>query len=216
VDADITCVLAPRIADWRHPYSHLASCASQRFNMTNALSGSNSPHTSDQPSLPSQFATEPKKFSFACNLTRSGGGVVPSVTFEGDAEGPKFLLKWKPYLGHFRSYSLVASCAAEVTIKGGGDGTGGDGSNRENPINRSIPAPTRPTIALNTNAMPRTIPRLSSRLVMRPPPQAGHNFILPAGMAPFIGALATVGVGLAMAGRFVERNPELLVLLAAG
>lgn len=157
-----------------------------------------------------------KKLTFACNLTRAGHGVVPSIAFEGDDEGPKFLLKWQPFSGNFQGYSFIATCQAEVTIKADGGGKSGDDT--PDRFNRSIPAAPNPTTAAKgPDRLTRAIPPASSRLVMRTQSLPhSSSFIKPSGLAPLIGVLGAIGLGLAATGQFVERNPEVLLMLAAG
>lgn len=178
-----------------------------------------------------------KKLTFACNLTRAGHGVVPLIAFEGDDEGPKFLLKWQPFSGDFQGYSFIATCQAEVTIKAGGGGgkTGDSGNTGLSSHSRSIPAPPDQTriagisshAGLTANSLSgrnspglasrsRSIPRSPSRLVMMDTTHSGSQILRPNGLAPLIGVLGAIGLGLAMTGRFIEQNPELLLVLAAG
>ncbi|SIR29280.1 MULTISPECIES: LysM peptidoglycan-binding domain-containing protein [Acidiphilium] len=166
-----------------------------------------------------------KKLTFSCNLTRAGHGVVPSIAFEGDDEGPKFLLKWQPFSGNFQGYSFIATCQAEVTIKAGSGGgkTGESGSTSSgpstgtNPSARSIPGPPQKTLLARQNPSARSIPGPSNRLVMKDKINKPSSGVArPNGLAPLIGILGVIGLGLATTGQFIERNPELGFFLAAG
>jgi len=165
--------------------------------------------------------------AFACDLTRAGHGPIPEIAIETDAEGPKFVLTWKPFTGRFQGYEFLAVASAEITIKP--KDVTGQSSNAAHNANGSVSASQQPSrLALNraaTGSIPA--PQQSARLAMNraatgsiPGP---HRSIIasnpmhlhiptmgPTGMAPLVGATMIGGI---MA--FIAANPEVLIGAAA-
>jgi hypothetical protein len=147
-----------------------------------------------------------KKPSFSCNLTRAGHGPIPQIALEEETGGPKFVLTWKPFHGHFHSFEFIASCYAEITIKPNNRPSGSGGN--QGPILASVP-PAQPTITAGGQGLILgSISGPHGTIVARNPSQWRPAIVKPTGIAPLI------GMGLLGLFAIIASNPEILLVAA--